>query len=296
MIILALGIWLCPFTSPAAEVAVFLSGDRGAYRVALEGVRETIAGTELTELNMKEDSELGRQMVEKLREMNPKVVLAIGARAAKLVAEEIQTVPVVYCFVFNPFGYGLTGKNVTGVAVIASPRSQLRGFREVLPSLRRLGVLFNPEKSLALVERGRKAASRLGIELVSREISSPEEISSALKGIISEIDALWLVPDTTVVTREIFTYILRTTVEHQRPIFAFSEGLVRSGALMSLSPGHLETGKEAGKQIRMILEGKKPEQIPMVYPPGRMYVNSNVAETLRIRIPKVIRQKAEKIF
>jgi len=296
LIFCALIFFSASFPVRAAEVAAFLSGDREAYQTALQGAREMVPGAVFTELNMKGDPELGKRIVFRIREMKPAVIIAIGAQAAKLVAEEINDIPVVYCFIFNPFELDLQKENVTGVAVIASPEAQLAVFREVLPALRRLGVLYNPVKSVELIRAGREAASRLGIELMEQQISSPDEVAAAIKKIIFSIDALWLVPDTTVVSQDIFSYLLWITLENKRPIFAFNEGLVKSGALAAMAPDYRETGKKAGELVNAILQGKSPRQLPLVYPGGRIYLNSKTAETLKIEIPEPVRRKAEKIY
>jgi len=281
------------FSTSMPEVAVLLSEDRDAYRSALAGAREVVEGADFIELDMKKT---GKRAVSLIREIGPAVVMAIGPQAAKLVVDEITDVPVVYCFIFNPYELGLTGENVTGAAVIASPESQLGAFLEVMPALRRIGVLYDPTKSAELVKAGREVAARMGVTLLERQIASPKEVSAALKEILFLFDALWLLPDTTVVTQDVFKYLLWATLDNKRPILAFSEGLVKSGSLMAVSPSFKETGKKAGEQINQILKGKTPSQLSLVYPPGQVYLNSHTARTLKINIPRSVLQKAEKVY
>lgn len=279
-----------------AEVAVFLSGDLDAYQTALNGVREIVKDASLTQYNMKGDLSEGKQIISQILDRQPNAVLAIGARSAKLVSEAITDIPAVYCLVFNPFELGLKGNNLTGVGMIASPESQFQTFLQVLPSLKRLGVLYDPGKSLELIEQGRKSATKVGIALVERQIFSPKDVASALKGIILNIDALWLLPDTTVVNKEVFSYFLKVTLENRRPIFAFSDGLVKSGSLLSLSPGYRESGRKAGDQINLILKGIGSKRDTLAYPQGLLYINSKTSEALGIKIPEQILQQAEKVF
>ena len=288
-------ILICPVQAASAEVAVFLSGDMEAYQKALEGVRNSVQGVELTEFNMKDNLETGKKLILTIRDKKPKAILALGARAAKLAREEVTDVPVIYCLVFNPFELGLEAANISGVAMISSPDSQFESFKAVLPSLKRLGILYDPSKSSRWVEGARRAAPRYGIELVERRITSAEGVSQALKEIISNIDALWLLPDTTVVSKEIFSYLLNVTLDKQRPIFAFSEGLVKSGALLALSPDYRETGAKAGELINSILGGEASHS-NLVYPAGKLYINSKTAEAVGIKIPGTVRQKAEAIY
>lgn len=281
------------FSTSMPEVAVLLSEDRDAYRSALAGAREVVEGADFIELDMKKT---GRRAVSIIREIEPAVVMAIGPQAARLVVDEIADVPIVYCSIFNPFELGLTGGNVAGVAIIASLESQLEIFLEAMPSLRRIGVLYHPAKSAELAEAGREVAQRLGVNLLERQITSPKEVSAALKEILFLIDALWLLPDTTVVTKDVFSYLLWVTLDNKLPILAFSEGLVKSGSLMALSPDFKETGKKAGEQINQILQGADPGRLSLVYPPGQVYLNSHTARTLKIHIPRSVLEKAEKVY
>lgn len=284
------------FSTSMPEVAVFMSDERGAYQTALAGAREVVLGADFIEFNMKGNAKAGKRMVSMIKEVQPAVIMAIGSSAARLIVKEVSDVPVVYCFIFNPYELDLTADNVTGVAVIASPESQLEAFLEAMPSLRRIGVLYDPTKSAELVTAGREVAARMGVNLLERQIFSPRAVSAALKDIIFVIDALWLLPDTTVVTKDVFKYLLWATLDNKRPILAFSEGLVKSGSLMAVSPNFKETGKKAGEQINQILRGKNPGQLSLVYPPGEVYVNSHTARTLKINIPRSIIQKAEKVY
>ena len=49
-------------------------------------------------------------------------------------------------------------------------------------------------------------------------LHSSEMISEAMENIIGKIDALWLLPDSTVVTRKSFDLIKSTTLENKVPL------------------------------------------------------------------------------
>jgi ABC-type uncharacterized transport system substrate-binding protein len=59
-------------------------------------------------------------------------------------------------------------------------------------------------------------------------------------------------------------------VDQKVPIFAFSEGLVKSGALASFSPDYSEIGKESARLAEKILNGASPKSLPPVYPKGSL--------------------------
>src|SRR5262245_48729972 len=76
--------------------------------------------------------------------------------------------------------------------------SRASGFellREIVPSLRRLAVLFNGNKPTAMVEIDivRTAASPLGIEVSPSAILGAEDIAPAIARIAKQADALFVV-------------------------------------------------------------------------------------------------------
>ena len=77
-----------------------------------------------------------------------------------------------------------------------------------------------------------------------------------MRALLSESEALWLVPDSTVLTDESIRFILESALAKQVPVFGFSSELTRLGALLSMSIDYGEVGREAGLLARRILNGE----------------------------------------
>ena len=60
----------------------------------------------------------------------------------------------------------------------------------------------------------------------------------------SDIDALWMIPDDTVVTPESFKFLLLTSFENNLPFLAASDIFVKVGALASLTPDYADVGRQ----------------------------------------------------
>jgi putative ABC transport system substrate-binding protein len=107
------------------------------------------------------------------------VIIAIGATAPLIARELTREIPIVFVGSSNPVGSGLVKSvarpeaNVTGVAAATDVEMQgkrLEIFKEAVPTLRRVAVLYNARgknpghaKSLELVE---KVAAALGLKLI----------------------------------------------------------------------------------------------------------------------------------
>ena len=106
------------------------------------------------------------------------VIVAIGATAPLIARELTQEIPIVFVGASDPVGSGLVKSvarpeaNITGVARATDVEMQgkrLEVFKEAVPTLRRVTVLYNARgenpghaKSLALVQ---KVAPALGLKL-----------------------------------------------------------------------------------------------------------------------------------
>jgi len=290
------GFFLAPRPAFPGEIAALISDDTEAYTTVLLDFKKNLPKERITELNMKGDLEIGKKIIAQVKVLNPSVLLTVGAKASEIAAKQAGGIPQVYCMVFNPFELGLQNDTQTGVMMVASPDSQFASFKSILPGLKRLGVIYNPQKTLPLIEAAKNAASRIDLEIIERHVSSSGEIAQNLKELIPQVGAIWLIPDTTVVSRDTFSYLLQNTVDQKVPIFAFSEGLVKSGALASFSPDYSEIGKEAARLADKISSGASPKGLPPVYPKGDLYLNLNTAQTLGIKISPDIIRKAQKIY
>lgn len=280
--------------APAADIAILLSGEMDAYHSCLRGSRSELAGFDLFEASIHEHPGQSR-LVSLIEEHNPRAILGIGVKATKFAQEMVTHVPLVYAMVFNPFELDLVTPRSVGVAMIASPEAQIGAMQEVIPGLKRIGVIYDEAKSWRFIEEGRAAAAKRGITLVEKTVSSSQEISNALKKIIPEINCLWLLPDTTVVSRETFHYLLNVTLQHNIPIFSFSEGFVKSGAFAALAPDYTAVGKESARVLHRLVRGNAPEK-PLAYPPGDLCINLHTAEALKLEIPDHVRKKAKQLY
>src|SRR3990172_12451188 len=67
------------------------------------------------------------------------------------------------------------------------------------------------------------------------------------KDIINRIDALWIIPDSTVVTKNSLDTIFKKTLKNRLSIFCTSSAIVKAGALISISPDYRYTGLQAAQ-------------------------------------------------
>jgi len=121
------------------------------------------------------------------------VIVASGATAPLIARELTREIPIVFVGASDPVGSGLVKSaarpetNITGVASATDVEIQgkrLEVFKEAVPTLRRVAVLYNARgenplhaKSLALVQ---KVAPAIGLKLIEKPVKSTADIERAL--------------------------------------------------------------------------------------------------------------------
>jgi putative ABC transport system substrate-binding protein len=223
-------------------------------------------------------------IADKVKGIRPDLVLAIG-QDALLKLKAIKSAPVVYVMVLNPATLLRDGDNITGVKMKLSPEKQISLLREIIPSVKRIGVFFDPAKTGQYLERINIVASAMGIDLVTKQVHSSKEAISSLDGMKDKVDALWLLPDTTVVDPSTIDLFLLSSLENKLPVITFSEKYAEKGALLSMEVDAVEAGKQAGEMAESILAGKSVKSIEDVDTRGCILtVNMIVAKKLGITI------------
>jgi len=116
-----------------------------------------------------------------------------------------SVIPIVIALGSDPVGSGQVaslakpGGNVTGLSLqyteLAGKRLEL--LREIMPGLRRLGVLANAGYADALLEvrEVRVLATTLGIEITAPEIRRAEDITLALEIFKGGMEAVYVIGD-----------------------------------------------------------------------------------------------------
>jgi len=210
-------------------------------------------------------SELGgRDVVGKISEIRPDMVLAIGKDTLSLV-KGIKTIPIVYLMVLNPQSI-LSGEgNIAGVSMNIPPERQLMALLDALPTTRNIGLLYDPKRTSYLVRKAQDSARKMGITLIAKEVHISREAPSLIMDMKEKIDVFWMLPDITVITPETVKYMLLFSFENNIPLLTFSEKYVEAGAFMSTGIDAFDMGTQAGEMAKEILFGRGGKDVQHVY-------------------------------
>jgi len=274
--------------SAAMDIAILQSSDIAAYREAIAGLKATgPLGATYTEYNAQGDLELGKKLARKLRASNASLVIAVGLKAALAAKVEIVDVPIVYMMILDPLKHQLTAANMTGTLLDVPVDRQLKIMRTFLPTLHRLGALYDPAKTSSQVNHAVQQATISDFQLKGLPVESDKDVPPQLRTLLSDVEAFWLIPDSTVLTNESIRFILESALAHQIPVIGFSPEFTRLGALLSISVNYVDVGRETGLLAKRILDGERLLPLnPMPIARLKITVNLKTAKFLGITFPK----------
>jgi putative ABC transport system substrate-binding protein len=280
-----------------ADVPVLKSHDIEPFKQAIAGF-VAACNHQVTEYDIRGSTSKQQSIIKRVVASKPKLILAIGAVAAQVAKDMVEDIPVVFFMVPNPQQYGLEGRNIAGVSLDIPAEVQFTMYKMLVPTLQTLGVIYNPEKTGALVDAAQTVAKRLALQLLTIPVASSKEVPAALRSMLGKIDALWMVPDETVVTPMSFEFLLLTAFEHHLPFLAASEIFVEVGALAALSPDYGEVGRQVCQLTKDIESGRRSPMQVNIIPPAKvnLAINLKTANKLGLSLPTEMIQSASKVY
>jgi putative ABC transport system substrate-binding protein len=253
----------------AYQVLVVQSRHEPALDEVLAGFRSARLSERLIVL-----SEYGEaDIVRLVREERPALVLAIGD-SALAAARKVHHVPVIALMALGYPGLYGSHPNLGGIGMLPPPERYLSLFKTM--KKRRVGVLYHPAKSAWYLRQARLAAQRLDIELILREVSAPRMTLTQLDNLKGAVDALWMLPDTSAVTRETVEAYFRFSQEQRVPVVSFAAPYLKLGAAAILELDRTDIGRQGGELALAILRGSDIAELPPGMP-RRTALKSNTS-------------------
>jgi putative tryptophan/tyrosine transport system substrate-binding protein len=287
-----------PIEAAGIEIAILKSSDLKAYNEAIQGFKGTAPGAAVyAEYDLRGDLEQGKQLARTIRVSEPSLVVAVGLKAALVAKLELSDTPVLYMMILDPLKHGLTAANMTGVLPAIPTERQFKLLRTLLPTAHRIGVLYDPAKTAAKLKEASRSAADYDFQLQGFPVGNEKEVAQQLRSLVASSQALWLIPDSTVLTDESVRFLLESALAKQIPVIGFSSEFTRLGALASLSVRHSEIGRETGLLAKRILNGEKPFPLkPITVQRVSISVNQKTARYLGIAIPKELNSLIDETY
>lgn len=276
----------------AKEIAILKSAEIKAYSEAIDAFKDALPSSfQVTlEYDLQGDMGKSRSLARRIRASDAKVVLAVGLKAALAAKLEIPDIPAIMCLVLDPKKYGLPTSNMVGVSLHIPFEKYLKPLQVLISQVSTIGVLFDPQKTKNLHDQLKQDAKSVGISIVSEEVHGEQEVAKALKALEHKIDALWLIPDNTVLTENTLDFLISATLEANIPVVGFSAGLVQSGAVVGTYLNYADIGRQAASLSQRLLHKMPPSLLGTIVPPDHVHqaINRKSGAYLGLQIDSTV--------
>jgi ABC-type uncharacterized transport system substrate-binding protein len=252
------------------KVAVVLASRSPAYEDVAVALTEHFADILIYDLTDK--SQPAETAFRAINDSDTDAVVAIGLKAARA-SVMLASPPVVFSQIFNFQDNDLLTPQSRGVAAYAPVDAQLSAWKELEPTLSRVGLVIGPGHD-ALVEELEIAADKLDLELNVKVASSDQETLFYFKRMVQDIDGFLLLPDNRVLSGRVLREMIAQANRREISVLVPSSAMLSIGAAISVST----VASDIAERIRDIViefDRGRLEDVPAITPLTEILVETN---------------------
>ena len=246
------------------------------------------------------------ELVHAIVSRRPDLIVTNGPLVDPLKAAT-DTIPVL-AIMGDPIRLGVVtnlarpAANITGVSVdggIELYGKQVQILKEAVPSASRIVYLSSPTSwDGSLGQAVRASAERLGISLIGipLEAATPSEFRRVFAEIArQQLDAVMVSPSGEFLANR--QLIVQLAQANRLPGMYPYRDFVEAGGLMAYAPDLGELARRLADQVRQILNGSKPSDLPIYQPTTfKLILNLKAAKTLNITLPGAVLAHADEVI
>ena len=234
------------------------------------------------------------------------VIVTVGGAATQATQQATKTIPIVMSVVLDPVGSRLVASlarpegNTTGLSQMAPDivGKQLQLLREVVPSVSRVAVLWNPANPGSAPQlREAEAAGRVfKMQLQVLEARAPQEIDRAFVAMTKErAGALVILADAMFTNQR--KQIAELALKRRLPSVYGVREYGEAGGLMVYSVDPIDLEGRAAVYVDKILKGAKPADLPIEQPTKfELVINLKTAKMLGLTISPSLLTRAGQVI
>jgi putative tryptophan/tyrosine transport system substrate-binding protein len=233
-------------------------------------------------------------------------VIVVGALSAAIARDATKAIPIVFVTGEDPVATGLVaslahpGGNLTGVASINVELDGKRfdALKQVIPRIKRVAMLFNPDKPGAEPARSalERTARSAGVVLRFVDARAPADLEGAIGAATrARADALAVYASPLFFNNQ--PRIAELSSRARLPSIAPWKQFPESGGLMSYGVDIPTMFRRAAGQVDKILRGARPADLPVEQATTTEFViNLKTARGLGLSIPQSVLLQADHLI
>jgi putative ABC transport system substrate-binding protein len=251
-------------------------------------------------------AERTEQLAVELVRSKPDVIVTAGGPATHPLIRAGAAMPVVFGYSGDPVegkvvdSLARPGRNFTGVTFLSFDLvgKRLELLKEVIPGLKRIAILANPQHAGEQGElRASQAAAKvLGLAVDYYPVRNDAECDDAVAAILkSHSEALDVFPDALLMRYS--EKIAAFAAKNHIPAISGWAQFAERGNLMTYGPNLRDSYRRLATYVDKIVKGAKPADLPVELPTTvEFVVNLKSAKALGITIPKSLLLRANRVI
>jgi len=282
----------------AQEAVVVIGQDLKVYARAMEGFKEGF-NFPFKEFTLSSATQSDDEILDEVALVSPKLICAVGPKAAQAVKIKFPDIPLVFTLVSNPYQYNLNDKNISGISLDVSPEDQFSYLRKILPQATTLGVIYNAERNENMIIEAEEIIKKYGFKLVKKVVEDKSGVPDAIDFFESQkVDAFWIITDPVVANSVVLERLLLYSFSNKVPLVCPAAIFVKKGGLFSVSVSYKKLGEQMADIANKVFLGvKRIEDFGILWPENaRLTINMNTANKLGITVSDEVLATAGKVF
>jgi len=297
--------FLSGFPKNAPQTAASMAAFReGLKAVGLEEGRNIQIDVRWAGIDPVETRALARELIA----LKPDLIMASTNQVVSIVAQETQSIPILFVFIGDPIGSGYAktlakpGKNLTGFANFEAPigGKWLELLKEISPQTKRVGFVRHPAVNAhtEFLNAARASAPSFGQEVVAIPATNLAEIESGIANFAGDgTGANGIVVPPHAVTVGASGVIVALAGRYRLPGVYGDRIFSERGGLLSFGINPHDQHRRAADYVRRILDGEKPADLPVQLPVKyELIVNLKTAGSLGLTVPPTLLARADDVI
>jgi putative ABC transport system substrate-binding protein len=237
----------------------------------------------------------------------PDVLVGIGQAPTAALQQATRSIPIVFGMSIDPVAEGIVeslarpGGNATGFFATEPSLGGkwLEWLKEIVPGLRRVGVIFNPETSrggTSYLHSVETAAPLFSLEAIGALVHHAGDIELAISSLVREPGGgLIVLPDA--FTASHLKQIIELAARYKLPAIYAVRDFADEGGLMTYGTDAFELYRRAASYVDQILKGAKPANLPVqAQTKFGLVINLKTAKALGLIVPPSLLDRADEVI
>jgi putative ABC transport system substrate-binding protein len=237
----------------------------------------------------------------------PDVLLCVGTAQALALEQATRTIPIVFLMTGDPVDQGVVeslarpGGNATGFfnSEPSTGGKWLELLKELVPGLRRVAVIFNPDTAPAgksFLHSIENAAASFSVGVIGNPVHDTADIERALNSLSHESGGgLIVLPDAFTASHR--KQIIELAARYRLPAIGVTRDFADDGGLLTYGADPFEGYQRAASYVDQILKGATPANLPVQAPTKfALVINLKTAKALGLTVPPTLLSRVDEVI